>query len=57
VNGVGWRGAILNALVVRRTMRRRARDTVRGFQRLLEREGAPAGGATEPGAAADRGGM
>ena len=33
----GWRGWIFNALVIRRTMRRRAIDTMRGFKRLLEK--------------------
>jgi len=32
----GWRGAVLNALFIRRTMKRRATDTIRGFKRLLE---------------------
>ena len=32
----GWRGWVMHALVIRRTMRKRARDTIRGFKRLLE---------------------
>jgi hypothetical protein len=32
----GWRGALLNALVLRRGMRKRADDTLRGAKRLLE---------------------
>jgi uncharacterized membrane protein len=39
----GWWGAVLNALVIRRHMRKRADDTLRGFKRLLEGN-APSGG-------------
>ena len=49
----GWRGWVLNALVIRRTMRKRAGDTVRGFKRLLEGQASPKGGAAEPSAAPD----
>lgn len=33
---LGWWGAILNALVIRRNMRKRADDTLRGAKRFLE---------------------
>ncbi|WP_165074588.1 SRPBCC family protein [Paludisphaera rhizosphaerae] len=38
-NPKGWRGAILNALMIRRTMKNRARDTIRGFQGLMKDKG------------------
>jgi hypothetical protein len=44
----GWRGRILNALVIRRAMRKRASDTVRGFKRLLEGRPSPKEMAAEP---------
>jgi hypothetical protein len=50
---VGWRGWLFNALVIRRTMRKRARDTVRGLKRLLEAQASPEGIAAEPAAAPD----
>jgi hypothetical protein len=37
----GWRGYVLNALVIRRTMRKRAQETLRGFKRLLENDALP----------------
>jgi hypothetical protein len=49
----GWRGWLFNALVIRRTMRKRASDTVRGLKRLLEVQASPEGIAAEPGAAPD----
>jgi len=33
----GWRGAVLNALLIRRTMKSRAIDTIHGLKRLLEK--------------------
>ena len=50
---VGWRGWLFNALVIRRTMRKRARDTVRGLKRLLEAQASPEGIIAEPAAAPD----
>jgi polyketide cyclase/dehydrase/lipid transport protein len=41
----GWRGWVLNALVIRRTMRKRANDTIRGLKRLLEGRTSSQGGA------------
>lgn len=40
-NPKGWWGAILNALVLRRNMRKRATDTLRGLKRLLENKSSP----------------
>ena len=52
----GWRGTILNVLVIRRTMRKRASDTLRGLKRLLENPKLPVGIVAEPEAAHDCGG-
>jgi hypothetical protein len=52
----GWRGRIINALIIRRAMRKRARDTVRGFKRLLEGPPFPRGLAAEAAATPDSGG-
>lgn len=48
----GWRGRLFNVLVVRRTMRKRACDTIRGLKHLLEGQTSLNGGA-EPSAAPD----
>jgi len=53
----GWRGWLFNVLVIRRTMRKRARDTVRGLKRLLEGQAPHMGDTAEPGAAPDTGRM
>jgi len=37
----GLKGRILNMMVIRRTMRKRAGDTIRGFKRLLEKQALP----------------
>jgi len=44
----GWRGWVLNALVIRRTMRKRASDTLRGFKRLLADKASLTETAAEP---------
>jgi len=44
----GWRGRVMNALVIRRTMRKRAGATILGFKRLIEGQVSPSGGAAGP---------
>ena len=51
----GWWGAILNALVIRRNMRNRAADTLRGAKQLLESNPSHEGKPAEPNAAPDGG--
>ena len=53
----GWWALIMNALVIRRNMRHRANDTVRGFKRLLEGDPSRERNRAEPDAPPDRGGQ